>query len=81
MVVMVGSNMMGELWGWNEFCVCFLNCMWQVVVVGCGLWVVIVAVVVVGCGGDGWWWCDVVDLVFVFIYFFNIARFIIIILL
>ena len=40
MVVMVGSNMMGELW----------------VMVGCGLWVVTVAVVVVGCGGDGQWW-------------------------
>ena len=71
----------GGLWGWYEFCVCFLNCRWQVlvqliwVVVGCGLWAVIVAVVVVGCGGDGRWWWDVVDLVFVFIYFFNIAGF------
>ena len=51
----------GGLWGWYGFCVCFLNCRWQVVVqliwvvVGCGLWVVTVAVVV-GCGGDGRWW-------------------------
>ena len=51
----------GGLWGWYEFCVCFLNCRRQVgvqliwVVVGCGLWVVTVAVVVVGCGGDGRW--------------------------
>ena len=34
MVVMVGSNMMGDggLWGWYGFCVCFLNCSRQVVV-------------------------------------------------
>ena len=55
----------GGLWGWYEFCVCFLNCRRQVgvqliwVVVGCGLWVVTVAVVVVGCGGDGRWWLSV----------------------
>ena len=36
------------------------------VVVGYGLWVVMV---VVGYGGDGWWWWDVVDLVFVLFIF------------
>ena len=59
----------------------FLAAIWVdlMVVVGFGLWAVTVAVVVVvGCGGDGRWWWDVVDLVFVFIYFFNIAGFFII---
>ena len=33
-------------------------CFDLMVVVGCGLWAVIVAVVV-GCGGDGRWWLSV----------------------
>ena len=43
------------------------------VVVGCGLWVVIVAMVV-GCGGDGRWWLSVLLMIMRdgIIYYFNV---------
>ena len=53
----------------------FLAAIWVdlMVVVGCGLWAMIVAVVV-GCGGDGRWWLSVLLMIMGegIIYYFNV---------
>ena len=74
LLMIMGELCLSLVVGFFFFFFFFFAAIWfdLMVVVGCGLWAVIVAVVV-GCGGDGRWWLSVLLMIMGegIIYYFN----------